>query len=93
MNSYSLKQKILFSVVVALSLVIGLLSWQSYSSQKSQLLKNSLEQVQRLGEQQAERIQEWLAGRQDIMGALASKVEGDSLNTLQQAQASGRFQF
>lgn len=93
MNSYSLKQKILFSVVVALSLVIGLLSWQSYSSQKSQLLKNSLEQVQRLGEQQAERIQEWLAGRQDIMGALASKVEGDSLNTLQQAQASGRFQL
>ncbi|MBP6520473.1 hypothetical protein [Shewanella sp.] len=55
MNSYSLKQKILFSVVAALSLVIGLLSWQSYSSQKSQLLQNSLEQVQRLGEQQAER--------------------------------------
>ena len=81
MNSYSLKQKILFSVVAALSLVIGLLSWQSYSSQKSQLLQNSLEQVQRLGEQQAERIQEWLAGRQDIMGALANKVEGDSLNT------------
>ncbi|MCU7976820.1 methyl-accepting chemotaxis protein [Shewanella sp. SW36] len=93
MNSYSLKQKILFSVVAALSLVIGLLSWQSYSSQKSQLLQNSLEQVQRLGEQQAERIQEWLAGRQDIMGALANKVEGDSLNTLQQAQASGRFQL
>ncbi|MBP6520798.1 methyl-accepting chemotaxis protein [Shewanella sp.] len=41
----------------------------------------------------AERIQEWLAGRQDIMGALANKVEGDSLNTLQQAQASGRFQL
>ncbi len=27
------------------------------------------------------------------MGALANKVEGDSLNTLQQAQASGRFQL
>ncbi|MFV0595533.1 methyl-accepting chemotaxis protein [Shewanella sp.] len=93
MNSYSLKQKILISVVIALSLVIGLLSWQSFSSQKSLLLQNSLEQVQRLGEQQAERIQEWLAGRQDIVGALASKVEGDSLNALQQAQASGRFQL
>lgn len=93
MNSYSLKQKILISVVIALSLVIGLLSWQSYSSQKSLLLQNSLEQVQRLGDQQAERIQEWLAGRQDIVGALASKVEGDSLNALQQAQASGRFQL
>ncbi|MEL4293558.1 methyl-accepting chemotaxis protein [Shewanella xiamenensis] len=93
MNSYSLKQKILISVVIALSLVIGLLSWQSYSSQKSLLLQNSLEQVQRLGDQQAERIQEWLAGRQDIVGALAVKVEGDSLNALQQAQASGRFQL
>lgn len=93
MNSYSLKQKILISVVIALSLVIGLLSWQSYSSQKSLLLQNSLEQVQRLGDQQAERIQEWLSGRQDIVGALASKVEGDTLNTLQQAQASGRFQL
>lgn len=93
MNSYSLKQKILISVVIALSLVIGLLSWQSYSSQKSLLLQSSLEQVQRLSDQQAERIQEWLAGRQDIVGALASKVEGDSLNALQQAQASGRFQL
>ncbi|MGI2168522.1 methyl-accepting chemotaxis protein [Shewanella oncorhynchi] len=45
------------------------------------------------GSFRAERIQEWLAGRQDIMGALANKVEGDSLNTLQQAQASGRFQL
>lgn len=93
MNTYSLKQKILFSVVIALSLVIGLLSWQSYSSQKSLLLQTSLEQVQRLGEQQALRIEEWLAGRQDIVGALASKVEGDTLNTLQQAQASGNFQL
>ena len=93
MNSYSLKQKILISVVIALSLVIGSLSWQSYSSQKSLLLQNSLEQVQRLGEQQAERIQEWLAGRQDIVGALVSKVEGNSLSALQQAQVSGRFQL
>ncbi|MCP3128990.1 methyl-accepting chemotaxis protein [Shewanella sp. KJ2020] len=93
MNSYSLKQKILISVVIALSLVIGLLSWQSYSSQKALLLQNSLEQVQRLGDQQAQRIQDWLAGRQDIVEALANKIEGDSLSALQQAQASGRFQL
>ncbi|EGM67967.1 methyl-accepting chemotaxis protein [Shewanella sp. HN-41] len=93
MNSYSLKQKILISVVIALSLVIGLLSWQSYSSQKALLLQNSLEQVQRLGDQQAQRIQDWLAGRQDIVEALVNKVEGDSLSVLQQAQASGRFQL
>ncbi|MGU5635148.1 hypothetical protein ACV1DV_06305 [Aeromonas veronii] len=35
MKNLSLKQKILLSVVIALSLVILLLSWQSYSSQKS----------------------------------------------------------
>ncbi|PIW62955.1 methyl-accepting chemotaxis protein [Shewanella sp. CG12_big_fil_rev_8_21_14_0_65_47_15] len=93
MNSYSLKQKILISVVIALSLVIGLLSWQSYSSQKALLLQSSLEQVQRLGDQQAQRIQDWLAGRQDIVEALANKIEGDSLSVLQQAQASGRFQL
>jgi len=92
MNSYSLKKKILISVVIALSLVIGLLSWQSYSSQKSRLLQNSLEQVQRIGDQQAERIQEWLAGRQDIVAA-ATNVAGDPLNALQQAQASGHFQL
>lgn len=34
MKNLSLKQKILLSVVIALSLVISLLSWQSYSSQK-----------------------------------------------------------
>ena len=35
-------------MVIALSLVILLLSWQSYSSQKSMLLQDSQEQVQRL---------------------------------------------
>ena len=50
--------------MVALSLVIGLLSFKSYFSQKVSAVKNSLEQVQRLGEQQAERIQNgWPAAK------------------------------
>ncbi|HHQ4598145.1 TPA: methyl-accepting chemotaxis protein, partial [Aeromonas veronii] len=61
MKNLSLKQKILLSVVIALSLVILLLSWQSYSSQKSLLLQGSQEQLQRLGTQQAERVSDWLA--------------------------------
>ncbi|AQS36912.1 methyl-accepting chemotaxis sensory transducer with Cache sensor [Shewanella psychrophila] len=93
MNSYSLKKKILISVVIALSLVIGLLSWQSYSSQKSLLMQGSIEQVQRLGDQQAQRIQEWLSARQSAIAAVATKIEGDSLSALQQAQDSGHFEL
>ena len=93
MNSYSLKKKILISVVIALSLVIGLLSWQSYSSQKSLLMQGSIEQVQRLGDQQAQRIQEWLADRQSAIAAVATKLAGNPLSALQQAQDSGGFQL
>ncbi|MBE7216732.1 methyl-accepting chemotaxis protein [Shewanella benthica] len=93
MNSYSLKKKILISVVIALSLVIGLLSWQSYSSQKSLLMQGSIEQVQRLGDQQAQRIQEWLADRQSAIAAVATKLAGDPLRALQQAQDSGGFEL
>ncbi|ABV86954.1 methyl-accepting chemotaxis protein [Shewanella pealeana] len=93
MNSYSLKTKILLSVVLAFSVVIGLLSWQSYSSQKQLLMKSSADQVRQLGEQQAKQIQEWLADRKRIVAAIAEKVDGDSLNVLQQAQLSGPFQL
>ena len=48
-------------MVIALSLVILLLSWQSYTSQKSMLLQGSQEQVQRLGSQQAASVSDWLA--------------------------------
>lgn len=93
MKNLSLKQKILLSVVIALSLVILLLSWQSYSSQKTQLLQDGQEQVQRLGLQQAERIRDWLSDRHDVIQALANKASADPLHALQQAQASGRFQL
>ncbi|MFQ1713365.1 methyl-accepting chemotaxis protein [Aeromonas veronii] len=93
MKNLSLKQKILLSVVIALSLVILLLSWQSYSSQKSLLLQGSQEQLQRLGTQQAERVSDWLAARRDVIQALGSKAGAEPLNALQQAQVSGRFQL
>lgn len=93
MKNLSLKQKILLSVVIALSLVILSLSWQSYSSQKSLLLQGSQEQLQRLGTQQAERVSDWLAARRDVIQALGNKAGADPLNALQQAQVSGRFQL
>ncbi|MFQ2676083.1 methyl-accepting chemotaxis protein [Aeromonas caviae] len=93
MKNLSLKQKILLSVVIALSLVILLLSWQSYSSQKSMLLQGSQEQVQRLGSQQAASVSDWLAARRDVIQALGNKAGAEPLNALQQAQVSGRFQL
>ncbi len=93
MKNLSLKQKILLSVVIALSLVILLLSWQSYSSQKSLLLQGSQEQVQRLGSQQAASVSDWLVARRDVIQALGNKAGPEPLNALQQAQVSGRFQL
>ncbi|MGE6136905.1 methyl-accepting chemotaxis protein [Aeromonas rivipollensis] len=93
MKNLSLKQKILLSVVIALSLVILLLSWQSYSSQKTLLLQGSQEQVQRLGSQQAASVSDWLAARRDVIQALGNKAGPEPLNALQQAQVSGRFQL
>ncbi|MCW3171125.1 methyl-accepting chemotaxis protein [Shewanella subflava] len=92
MISNSLKQKILVPVIIALSMVITLLSWQSYSNQKDMLLQSNLEQVQRLSAQQAERISEWLATREDIINGLGDKLESQRLDALQQAQISGRFE-
>ncbi|MGL4356976.1 MAG: methyl-accepting chemotaxis protein [Aeromonas popoffii] len=93
MKNLSLKQKILLSVVIALSLVILLLSWQSYTSQKSLLLQGSQEQVQRLGRQQAASVSDWLSARRDVIQALGNKAGAEPLNALQQAQVSGRFQL
>jgi methyl-accepting chemotaxis protein len=93
MNSYSLKKKILLSVVLALTVVITLLSWHSYSTQKNLLLQSSVDQVSESGKQQAMRIEQWLADRQRVITSVATKVEGDTLNALQQAQVSGEFQL
>ncbi|WP_033135345.1 methyl-accepting chemotaxis protein [Aeromonas finlandensis] len=93
MKNLSLKQKILLSVVIALSLVISLLSWQSYSSQKNLLLQGSQEQLQRLGTQQAASVSDWLSARRDVIQALGNKASSEPLHALQQAQVSGRFQL
>ncbi|SJN42611.1 Methyl-accepting chemotaxis protein [Pseudoalteromonas sp. JB197] len=82
----------MLSVILALAIVVALLSWRSYSTQKNLLLKSSIEQVSQSGEQQAAQIEQWLADRLRIISSVATKVEGDMLNALQQAQASGDFQ-
>ncbi|HEA18158.1 MAG TPA: methyl-accepting chemotaxis protein [Pseudoalteromonas prydzensis] len=93
MNSYSLKKKILLSVVLALTIVVVLLSWYSYSTQKALLLKSSVDSVSLSGKQQAERIEAWLADRQRVITSVAAKIEDNTLNALQQAQRSGDFQL
>ncbi|MGL4638829.1 MAG: methyl-accepting chemotaxis protein [Shewanella sp.] len=90
--SLSLKQKIIFSVVMALSAVIALLSWQGYSVQRDMLLQSSFDQVKQLSDQQAERISDWLGVRQSIVGSV--KVNGDTplRPSLLQALHSGKFE-
>jgi len=82
----------LLSVILALVIVVALLSWRSYSTQKALLLQSSVDQVSQSGEQQAAQIEQWLADRLRIISSVATKLEGDMLNALQQAQASGDFQ-
>ena len=66
-------RRVFSAILLALSavLVILLLSWQSYTSQKSLLLQGSQEQVQRLGSQQAASVSDWLAARRDVVGVAA----------------------
>lgn len=80
-------------MVLALAVIIVLLSWNSYTSQKALLLKSSIDNVSQSGKQQAASIEDWLASRQQIIESVASKVEGSTLSALQQAQVSGGFQL
>ncbi|MFM5315420.1 methyl-accepting chemotaxis protein [Aeromonas veronii] len=91
MIKLSLKNKILISVTIALSISIIALSWISYSTQKTIILNDNNEQAIRLGEQQAESISDWLLARIDIMKALSTKLDGDLVKPLQQAKDSGRL--
>ncbi|NRD75705.1 methyl-accepting chemotaxis protein [Shewanella sp. VB17] len=93
MKDYSLKKKILFSVVIALSLVTVLLSWRSYSSQKLLLEQTSLEQVQRLADQQAHNIQQWFIARKNMIKALAAQTLDAPVGPLKQALVSGDFEL
>lgn len=89
--SLSLKQKILFSVIIALSMVIGLLSWQSHGIQRAILLQSSFDQVKQMSDQQAERISDWLSVRQNIVGSLKFNVDTPLRPNLLQALNSGKF--
>ncbi|MGL5360206.1 MAG: methyl-accepting chemotaxis protein [Shewanella sp.] len=90
--SLSLRQKILFSVVVALSAVIALLSWQSYSVQRDMLLQSNFERVKQMSLQQADQIRDWLNVRQSIVGALKVSGEAPLRPHLLQALNSGKFE-
>lgn len=83
----------MLSVVLALAVIIILLSWNSYTSQKALLLKSSIDNVSQSGKQQATSIEDWLASRQQIIKSVANKVEGNTLSALQQAAFSGGFQL
>ena len=83
----------MLSVVLALAVIIILLSWNSYTSQKALLLKSSIDNVSQSGKQQARSIEDWLASRQQIIKSVANKVEGNTLSALQQAAFSGGFQL
>ncbi|GLR30951.1 chemotaxis protein [Shewanella decolorationis] len=72
--------------------MILLLSWQSYTSQKKVLLDVNLEQAQRLGEQQALIISEWLSSRQQIVKAMETQLNHNIVQAMKQAKESGGFE-
>lgn len=88
----SLKQKILFSVAIALSLVISILSWTCYSSQRELLLQSSFEQVKKTSQQQAERIGDWLSIRQHIVSSLEVDTQENLRQKLLQVYATHQFE-
>lgn len=94
MSTLSLKQKILLPMTLALCLVILLLSWNGYHSQKQQLIKNSFNQIQRLGTLQAQQITSWLLSHRNVVSGLAESISNQNLlSSLRQAKISGQFQM
>jgi len=92
MSHISLKQKILLSVAIALSLVISILSWTSYSSQKDLLLQSNFDQVKQITQQQAERIGDWLNIRQNIVNSLKVDAHHNIRTSLLQTYATNQFE-
>ncbi|WP_261922954.1 methyl-accepting chemotaxis protein [Shewanella sp. NFH-SH190041] len=91
MKSFSLKQKILFSVIISLLVVTCVLSWHNYRSQIEQLQQSSVERLQNLSKLQAEEISEWLHFNKKVILALSEHMEIGPEDSLQQAQQSGSF--
>ncbi len=92
MKLRSLKHKLLVCVVLALTLVVALLSWQSYSTQKTQLLQASQQELKRIGDMQAQRVTEWLAIRTNVVSSLQEYISDDFVPALQQARAAGKLE-
>jgi methyl-accepting chemotaxis protein len=93
MKHLTLKQKILLSVALALALVVTLLSWLGYSSQRDMQMASSLEQIRQISRLRSDSISEWLDIRQKIVGGMANKLPDNMLSVLQQGQTSGQFQL
>ncbi|MGL5286749.1 MAG: cache domain-containing protein, partial [Aeromonas sp.] len=93
MKHLTLKQKILLSVALALTLVILSLSWFGYANQRTMQLNGSQEQIRQISLLRAQAISDWLGIRQQMVGAMAAKLPANFLDVLQQGQASGHFQL
>ncbi|WP_261922952.1 methyl-accepting chemotaxis protein [Shewanella sp. NFH-SH190041] len=93
MKSFSLKQKILLSVILVMLAIIISLSWYSYTEQKNQLIQAATYQIKSVAHEQAIEIADWLNIRRQIVTAMAKNVPVDRDNALQQGKISGHFLY
>lgn len=90
MKNYSLKKKILFTTILSLLSVISLLSWQSYSKQKTLEHETATRQLARLADVHSKKIEEWMNFRISIVDGLSNYVS-DNEELLYLAQEAGNF--
>lgn len=90
MKNYSLKKKILFITILSLLSVISLLSWQSYSKQKTLEHETATRQLARLADVHSKKIEEWMNFRISIVDGLSNYVS-DNEELLYLAQEAGNF--
>jgi methyl-accepting chemotaxis protein len=91
MTPRSLKQKILLSVMLALSIAILLLSGLAYYNQRQQVLDDGYSQLQSLGNEGARSINAWLASKQQAIEALGAQANLESSRELQLTKNSAGF--
>ena len=91
MTPRSLKQKILLSVMLALSIAILLLSGLAYYNQRQQVLDDGYSQLQSLGNEGARSINAWLASKQQVIEALGAQANLESNRELQLTKNSAGF--
>ena len=91
MKIYSLKYKMLLPVIAAISMVILLLSWQSYAKLKASTEAASYTLLRGIGNKGADNIRDTLNSKRRTIAALAAQVGGNITQALLQAQQSGDF--